>query len=162
MNKVSLCCEFIRDNIKAVYVYESVPGLFNAPPTVPLSSVRRLLSPPLLLCADLAPTDSAVLLSDAPSVKLKNSKNDSGYIFDHEIVLSVAGRSPDAESAVAALRLVDFCVEFECVNGSRLLSYPLPNTSVATVDSTFAMSAATSISLKLQSLSPLILCEMTD
>ncbi len=150
------CRELILNNVTEVALYPASEASFDRPPTIPSFFITRTFVVSPTLTASFREAADAALMAEAPVVKIKGLKSISGYIVDIEVDITLQGRKSLVERAISELQGIDFCIEFLCADGSRLLSFPLPNTSDAQIEETLSDTATTSIVLKNKSLSALI------
>lgn len=100
----------------------------------------------------LSPTsDDEVRLTTAPTRKIINDRQAGGNIYTHDLQMTVENPPIAVSEAVNALAGKDFHVLYTHADGSRSLSYSLPN--AANIDIEGNLTTVLSMSLKVKILS---------
>ncbi len=104
----------------------------------------------------LSPDDGEFVMADYPTVKVSDTRQSAGVVYEHDIQLSVTLRRAEVVNALEPLYLQDFHVVFTRDDNTKWLSRSLPNTSVCNTENMESSSSSLAIKIKLYSLSALI------
>lgn len=154
------CLELRLSEIVRVSLYDAadttvpIPANINAP-LIPAAYLSLPASPVLALA--LSPSSETEALLDAtPSLKVTNALSPAGNIYTHELQLSVAQNPTSVRAAVDALVGRDFYILYTLADGSKALSYALPNTSILSIEDNITTTSLTTLKARLSSMSNVI------
>lgn len=151
------CKELIFDDIVRVEIYLASECNITLPPTIVLQSLSEtanLLGTPLFVAAFTG--SDAVMLSEAPSLKVKNGLQTAGNVYSHDLSVPVMVERQQAESLVEQLLGKNFIVAYTRADGSRDLSLPLPDACSCSIDESHSTAVTTTLKAKIRSMSNLI------
>lgn len=149
------CLEIRQEDIVRIDLYLPSECIISVPPSVVLQSLTKnavlLGTPALSLALSLAADSLEVQMTDAPSLKVSNARQQAGNIYTHDLQIPLQTERRNAESAVDALHGKDFNAVLTRADGSRDVVYALPNASAIDIDE--SQSTTSNITLKVKMLS---------
>lgn len=126
------------------------------PPTIPSTSLAVKDDSFPAPVASIRMYDGDILMDGTPSTKATNARSAAGNIFAHEVQVTLNSTHEKAEKLLQTLQGADFHLIYIKANGSRSMSYSLPNTSVMDVEMAATGSTNSTIKFKMQSMSSFI------
>lgn len=153
MKKNSFCNELILKDVVAIELYPSEVLNFAIPPMVALDGLKapdEMPSPEMVFNVD---GEDGVEMSDVPTVHFTTERKAAGNIFTHDVSIPVLLATEEIENGVKWLQGSDYQIVYRFVDGTRKISYPLPNTFKAVLEVSLTSST---VKFTLQSMSGLI------
>lgn len=140
-------------------IYPDTQCTFPVPANVSVQSMTlapgALSGSPAAVFA-LSPDDGEFTMTDMPTVKVTDGRQDAGVLYTHDIQLSVAIQRAEAIRVLERLYLNDFHFIYTRSDNTKWLSRSLPNTSVCNTENTDSSNSVLTIKIKMSSMSSLI------
>ncbi len=153
-----VCNEITLNNVIGIDICLAAGCNIALPPSISLQSIvvpDGMFPTPLASIRLDGSTD--ILMDNLPTVKASNARQAAGNIFSHDVQITVAEGREEAQNLVNKLQGNDFHLIYIQDDGTRLLSYALPNTSIADIETSPSLQTNTTLKIKAQSYSGFIL-----
>lgn len=148
------CRESRLDDIVRIDIYPASQCSIPVPPNITIQSLVEnnfFSGTPALSVALSVADDNEAELSDNPNLKVTTARQQAGTVYKHDLQIPMKNGKTLAERAVDALQGHDFHCVYTHADGTRDLSYALPNSSTTDLDE--QLSANSSVLLKVKVLS---------
>lgn len=152
------CNELILRNIVRIEVYPSSQCTFTVPPQVVAHTFAEgsyTLGTPSIAVA-FSYTDDDAEMSELPTLKITNERQQAGNTYKYDLQIPVSMGQDAVQQAVDALQGVDFNVVYHFPDGTKKVSYGLPNASICDVEDNYSSSSSSTVKITLVSMSNLI------
>lgn len=154
--KTHLCAELILDDVIGVSLCECKTGVFSRPATV-MSCDIEIVAPFVEIAKfHVSDPDVVATMSQAPALSISSERTDQGGMYTHELSIYVSDNLSQVEKVIDSLQYMDFFVLYHKADGSRAISYPLPNTTGALVEESTPSANSSIARIKMLSMSGLI------
>lgn len=152
------CNELILQNIVRVELYPTSQCTISVPPQVVCSAfsegVCKLGTPSLSVAFSYS--ENELELSELCTLKITNARQQAGNIYTHDLQIPISVGQESVKQAVDALQGYDFNAVYIFADGTKKISYTLPNASVCDIEHNYASSSTDTIKVKILSMSNLI------
>lgn len=150
------CVETILDDIVRVDIYKASQSNVGVPRSIILHEVSLdapFTGDPSLT---LALNGDGMRMQSVPTLKVSNGRQQSGNIYTHDLQANTNLSRKDILPVVDALQGVDCHILYTHVDGSRSLTYSLPNAFTIDVDESLNGNTTVTVKVKALSMSGLI------
>lgn len=156
MTKKNTCTELISDDIVRIDIIKSEQCTVVLPVTIPLESVVTTApftgNPVVTLTTNL---DGYQMQGNA-SLKVTGARSGNGVVYTHDLQATCNLSRRDIQAVCDAIQGYDCHLIYTHADGSRSMSYVLPNTFTFDVETAIAGTPTVTVKVKAQSMSALV------
>lgn len=153
------CSELRLSEIVRIAIFLASASNISVPRNVCCNSVATATpfsGSPVLSFALTPDTENEARLSLVPTRKITNARQAGGTIYTHDLQMSVENPPTSVSEALNALAGKDFHVLYTHADGSKSVSYSLPNASNIDMEANLSSVCAMTLKAKLLSMSDAI------